>query len=159
MYDIATNSWNVTGTLQANGVTPGFSAYDVWGVSMTSDAAHHQVFVTGRERNRNFYAYDAPSGVWTLGPTAIYDGGWGSSLEYVAASQKVYQIDGRNTDGTPPGSAPQGTAALYVGCPRPIANAGPDQTLPGSCSALTSVTLTGSVHTNRPSCLICQVAE
>ena len=105
-------------------------------------AVHKQLFLTGGENNLNLYVYDVPSGLWLLGPAAIYDGGWGSSLEYVAASQKVYQIDGRN--GTS-GVQLQGTAALYVGCDRPIANAGPDQSLPGTCGVLTSVTLTGSV--------------
>jgi hypothetical protein len=145
VYDIASNSWSTTATLKdAGGVSPGFRTgpSDVWGVSMTADAAHKQLLITGAEGNSNLYIYDVASGIWSLGPVAVYDGGWGGSLEYVAGAQKLYQIDGRNASG---GAQLQGSASLDMSCPRPTADAGPDQSLPGSCSALTPVTLTGTV--------------
>ena len=55
----------------------------------------------------SFYVFDVASETWVVGPIAVYDGGWGDSLEYVATSQTIYQIDGRTGLGNV-----QGTAAL-----------------------------------------------
>jgi hypothetical protein len=76
------------------------------------------MFVLGAESNRQLYVFDIPSQAWAVGPTAPYDGGWGDSLEYVPASDRVYQIDGRDSAGTP-----QGTAALVLQPTTPPQNA------------------------------------
>src|SRR5262249_39502594 len=39
-----------------------------------------------------------------------YDGGWGASMEYVSLTDRLYQIDGRDSRGLP-----QGTAVLVQG--------------------------------------------
>jgi parallel beta-helix repeat protein len=109
VYDIASNTWSTTPSLQASGVLPGFrsGAIDVWGVALSTDAARKQVFVLGGEANKLVYVFDVASQTWRVAPTAPYDGGWGDGLEYVANSNALYQIDGRNI-----ASSPQGTAVL-----------------------------------------------
>lgn len=109
VYDIATDTWSTTPTLQSSGVLPGFrsGAFDIWGVALTSDPANGRLFVLGGETNRQVYAFDVATQTWTVTPRAVYDGGWGDALEYVAASERLYQIDGRNAF-----DAPQGTAVL-----------------------------------------------
>jgi hypothetical protein len=111
VYDIATNSWSVTPSLQSSGVIPGFrsGAFDVWGVGLTADSIRGLLFVIGGETNRQLYVFDTATQTWAAGPTAPYDGGWGDSLEYVMASDTIYQIDGRNAQGIP-----QGTAAMLL---------------------------------------------
>lgn len=111
VYDIDANTWTRTPSLRDSGVVPGFRSggFDVWGVSLTADAARRRLFVMGAESNRQLYVFDVATQTWTVGPTAPYDGGWGASIEYVAASDRVYQIDGRAAAGTP-----QGTAALAM---------------------------------------------
>ena len=112
-YDIATDTWSATPTLQASGVIPGFrsGAMDIWGVTITSDPVRNRLFVNGGEANRQVYVFDIASQAWTATPTAVYDGGWGDGLEYVSGSDRLYQIDGRNATG-----APQGTAVLAEAC-------------------------------------------
>ncbi len=109
VYDIAKDSWSVTPTLQSSGVIPGFRSggFDIWGIALTADANRRHLFVIGAETNRQVYVFDVASQTWAVGPTAPYDGGWGDSLEYVAGSDTLYQIDGRNAFGVP-----QGTAAM-----------------------------------------------
>jgi hypothetical protein len=112
VYDIATNTWSVTPSLQSSGVVPGFrsGAFDVWGLSLAADAVHHRLYLLGGESNRLLYVFDVTTQNWAVAPLAPYDGGWGSSLEYVAAADALYEIDGRNAFGMP-----QGTAALVWG--------------------------------------------
>ena len=112
VYDIAANSWSTTPTLQSSGVLPGFRSggFDVWGVTLSADAAHHRLYVVGAETNKLLYVFDTATQAWRVAPTAPYDGGWGGSMEYVAASNRVHVIDGRNAGGTT-----QGTAALVPG--------------------------------------------
>ena len=107
VYDIASNSWSTTPTLQSSGVIPGFrsGAFDIWGVAITSDPVNNRLFVLGGEANRQVYVFDVGSQTWTVTPTAVHDGGWGDGLEYVASSGTLYQIDGRNALGTPQGTA------------------------------------------------------
>ena len=114
VYDIATDTWSATPTLQASGVIPGFrsGAMDIWGVTITSDPVRNRLFVNGGEANRQVYVFDVAGQTWTATPTAVYDGGWGDGLEYVSGSDRLYQIDGRNATG-----APQGTAVLAEACP------------------------------------------
>lgn len=114
VYDIATDAWSATPTLQASGVIPGFrsGAMDIWGVTITADPLRHRLFVNGGEANRQVYVFDVAGQAWTATPTAVYDGGWGDGLEYVSGSDRLYQIDGRNAAG-----APQGTAVLAKACP------------------------------------------
>jgi hypothetical protein len=109
VYDIASDTWSVSPTLQSSGVIPGFRSggFDIWGIALTADADRGQLFVIGAETNRQLYVFDVASQTWAVGPTAPYDGGWGDSLEYVAGSDRLYQIDGRNAFG-----APQGTAVM-----------------------------------------------
>jgi parallel beta-helix repeat protein len=111
VYDIATGTWGRSPSLLASGVIPGWRSggFDVWGVSLAADEAHGRVFVLGGESNRLLYVFDVASQSWAVGPTAVYDGGWGSSLEYVASSQLLYEIDGRNASGTT-----QGTAVMSI---------------------------------------------
>ncbi|MDZ4754551.1 MAG: NosD domain-containing protein [Phycisphaerae bacterium] len=111
VYDISTDIWTVTPSLQASGVLPGFrsGAFDVWGVALTADAAREGLFVLGGESNKLVYVFNTLSQSWRVAPTAVYDGGWGDSLEFVAGAQRLYQIDGRNIGGTP-----QGTAVLVT---------------------------------------------
>lgn len=109
VYDIASGAWSQTPSLRDAGVIPGFrsGALDIWGVSISSDIARGQLFVIGGEGNRQLYVFDIAAQCWAVAPTAVYDGGWGTAMEYVAAANRVYQIDGRNTNG-----ATQGTATL-----------------------------------------------
>jgi hypothetical protein len=102
----------MTSTLQDHGVIPGFrsGSFDIWGVGLTADPDRDIIFVQGGESNRQIYVYDAADDAWTVTPTSVYDGGWGASLEYVAGTQRLYQIDGRNAT-----NAPQGTAVLMRG--------------------------------------------
>lgn len=110
VYDIASNTWSRSPATFASAIVPGFRSggFDVWGVALSADAARHRIYVTGAESNRQFYVFDVAAQTWSVGPAAPYDGGWGASMEYVSASDRVYQIDGRNS-----GSTPQGTAFLY----------------------------------------------
>ncbi|MCA9289801.1 MAG: hypothetical protein KDA25_01660, partial [Phycisphaerales bacterium] len=112
VYDIGSATWSTTPSLQDSGILPGFrsGAFDIWGVTITSDAARGRLFVSGGEANANVYVFDVATQAWTVAPIAVYDGGWGDGLEYVASSQTLYQIDGRNAAG-----APQGTAGLEPG--------------------------------------------
>jgi hypothetical protein len=107
VYHTASDSWTVTPSLRDSGIIPGFrtGGFDVWGVSLTSDPVHHLLFVTGAESNHQLYVFDTVAQSWKAGPSAPYDGGWGSSLEYVPASGRLYRIDGRNSSNTPQGSA------------------------------------------------------
>lgn len=109
VYDISQDTWSVTPTLQSSSVIPGFrsGAFDIWGVAIASDSDNGLIFITGGETNRQLYVFDVASQTWAVGPTAVYDGGWGDSLEYVATSKTIYQIDGRTGLGNV-----QGTAAL-----------------------------------------------
>jgi hypothetical protein len=111
VYDIATDTWSRTPSLADSGLSPGWrsGAFDVWGVSLAADQAGRQLFLIGGENNYQLYVFHVATQSWTLGPNAIYDGGWGASLEFVASAQKLYQIDGRN--GT---SSQQGTAAMTI---------------------------------------------
>lgn len=113
VYDIATDNWSITPTLQESGVIPGFrsGAIDIWGVAITCDPVRNVLFLIGGEANRQVYVYDVASQTWAATPTAVYDGGWGDAMEYVGNSDKLYQIDGRNATG-----APQGTAVLAKSC-------------------------------------------
>ncbi len=147
VYDINLDTWSATPTLQSSGVIPGFrsGAFDIWGVAIASDSDNGLIFVTGGETNRQLYVFDVATESWAVGPIAVYDGGWGDGLEYVATSQTFYQIDGRTGLGNV-----QGTAALppvsidlngdgFVGTGDLLilfSNWGPcDCDLPGSCSA------------------------
>jgi len=111
VYDIATDTWSRTPTLQQFGIVPGIrsGAQDIWGPAITADHARGLLFVIGGEANRQVYVYDAANESWSAGPPAVYDGGWGDGLEYVAESDTLYQIDGRTALGNP-----QGTAAMIV---------------------------------------------
>lgn len=107
VYDIETDLWSRTPSLLDSGVVPGFltGSFDVWGVSLAADGEHHLMFLTGGERNRLLYVFDPVSQTWAAGPQAPYDGGWGSSLEYVATSRHLYLIDGRNAHDSAQGMA------------------------------------------------------
>ena len=107
VYDIASDSWSTTPAVQASGVVPGFrsGAFDIWGVVITADPVRGQLFVIGGEANRQVYIFDVASQTWSVAPVAVHDGGWGDGLEHVAASNALYQIDGRNALGTPQGTA------------------------------------------------------
>lgn len=109
VYTIATDTWDVTPSLQDSGVVPGFrsGAFDIWGVSLAVDPVERRLFVLGGETNRQVYVLDVDTQQWTVAPRAVYDGGWGDALEYVVSAQRLYQLDGRNALG-----APQGTAVL-----------------------------------------------
>jgi hypothetical protein len=111
VYNIATDTWSRTPTLQNSGVSPGWlsASTDVWGVSIATDAARGLLYLIGGETNRRLYVFDVAAQRWGLGPDAVYDGGWGASMEYVATTQTLYQIDGRNSTGTV-----QGTAAMVL---------------------------------------------
>ena len=114
IYDIASNSWSRTPSLRDSGVVFGFcsGALDVWGVSLSADPTHGRLFVSGAEANRQLYVLDVATMTWAVAAPCPYDGGWGSSLEYVAGTDALYQIDGRNSLG-----AAQGTAVLtQTGC-------------------------------------------
>jgi parallel beta-helix repeat protein len=107
VFNIASNTWIHTPSLRDSAVVPGFrtGGFDVWGISLTSDPAHHRLFVMGAESNRQLYIFDSVTQTWTVGPNSPYDGGWGSSIEFVAGTSRLYQIDGRNSGGTPQGTA------------------------------------------------------
>ena len=107
VYDIAANTWTRTPSLRDSTVMVGFRSggFDVWGISLSSDATHHRLLVMGAESNHELYVFDVATQTWAVGPTAPYDGGWGSSIEFVSASDRLYQIDGRNSEGTPQGTA------------------------------------------------------
>jgi hypothetical protein len=109
VYDIATDDWSATPTLQSFGIVPGFrsGAIDIWGVALTADPQRNLLFVLGGEANKQVYVFDVTTQTWSVAPTAVYDGGWGDGLEYVSESEILYQIDGRNALGSP-----QGTAAM-----------------------------------------------
>lgn len=111
VFDIASGSWSRTPSLLDSGVMPGFrtGSFDIWGVSLTADPARDLLYVTGGERNRVLYVFTPATQAWTAGPAALYDGGWGSSLEYVAARGGIVLIDGRNAT-----EAAQGTAMLTL---------------------------------------------
>src|SRR5262249_9002920 len=98
VYDVSADTWSATPTLQASGAVPGFrtGGIDVWGVSMSADPARGLLYVTRSDRKREVYVFDPVSSTWATGPQAPYDGGWGSSLEYVAGKDALVQIDGRN---------------------------------------------------------------
>jgi parallel beta-helix repeat protein len=112
VYDIGTSTWSTTPSLQSSGVLPGFRSggFDVWGITLSADAEHGRIYVFGAETNRLLYVFDVASQSWRVAPTSPYDGGWGDGMEYVAATHRVYVIDGRNAGGTT-----QGTAALIPG--------------------------------------------
>ncbi|MHC4065640.1 MAG: NosD domain-containing protein, partial [Planctomycetota bacterium] len=107
VYDIGSDTWSSTPTLQSAGVIPGFrtGAQDIWGVALASDASRGLLFVLGGETNRQLYVFDTATQIWSAGPTAAYDGGWGDSLEFVATSDRLYQIDGRTNLGNLQGTA------------------------------------------------------
>jgi len=107
VYDIASNTWTRTPSLLTSAILQGFrtGGFDVWGISLTGDAKDHLLFVMGAESNHQLYVFDPVTQTWTVGPNAPYDGGWGSSIEYVPATDRLYQIDGRNSGGTPQGTA------------------------------------------------------
>ncbi|MHC4787185.1 MAG: NosD domain-containing protein, partial [Planctomycetota bacterium] len=107
VYDIGADSWSTTPALQSSGVVPGFrsGAFDIWGVALTADPVRGLLFVIGGEANRQVYVFDVATQTWTVTPVAVYDGGWGDGLEYVAASNRLYQIDGRAALGTRQGTA------------------------------------------------------
>ena len=107
VYDIDTDTWSGTPTLQDSGVVPGFrsGAFDIWGVAITADPIRKLMFVIGGEANKHIYVFDVAWQTWAVVPIAIYDGGWGDGLEYVNASETLYQIDGRNALNTPQGTA------------------------------------------------------
>lgn len=111
VFDIAADSWDVTPSLQDFGVIPGFrsGAFDIWGIALTADHANGRLFVIGGETNHQTYVFDSGASTWSVAATAPYDGGWGDSLEYVAASEMLYQIDGRSAVG-----ALQGTATMVL---------------------------------------------
>ena len=114
MYDIATNTWTRSPSLRDFAVVPGFRSggLDVWGVSLSADAVHGRIFVGGSEANRQISVFDVGTQAWAVAAVALYDGGWGSSIEYVSGGDSLYQIDGRNV-----ANSPQGTAALTrTGC-------------------------------------------
>jgi len=110
VYDVAGDTWSATSDLAASEVMPGFrsGAFDIWGVNLASDPEGLHVFVSGGERNKLVYAYEVASDSWKVLRTAVYDGGWGASIEYVAGSRALYQIDGRNSTSTPQGTAVAG---------------------------------------------------
>ena len=107
VYNIAANTWIRTPSLRDSTVMVGFRSggFDVWGISLASDATHHRLFVMGAESNLELYVFDVATQTWAVGPNAPYDCGWGSSIEFVSASDRLYQIDGRNATGTPQGTA------------------------------------------------------
>jgi len=109
VYDIATDTWTMTPTLADSGVTPGFRTrhFGIWGTSLAADFDRHLIYLIGSANNRTLYIYDAQAETWYAGPTAVYDGGWGASIEYVAGTHTLYQIDGRTGF-----ENEQGTAAL-----------------------------------------------
>ena len=76
-------------------------------MTLTADPVRNLLMVQGGEANRQIYVLDVAAQTWAVTPIAVYDGGWGDGLEYVTASETLYQVDGRNALGTP-----QGTAAL-----------------------------------------------
>jgi parallel beta-helix repeat protein len=137
VYTIATDSWSRTPSLRDSSVVPGFrsGALDVWGVSITADPASQRLFVMGAESNRQIYVFDVATQAWTVAPAAPYDGGWGASLEFVPASNRLYQIDGRNSI-----SASQGTAYL---APAPTTHPQPGSACAGG-SATFSITPGGT---------------
>lgn len=107
VYEIATDTWSRSPATRESGIVPGFRSggFDVWGISFSADAARRRIFVMGAESNRQLFVFDVATQTWAVGPTAPYDGGWGSSIEYVTASDRLYQIDGRNSGGTGQGTA------------------------------------------------------
>ncbi|MFO0840447.1 MAG: right-handed parallel beta-helix repeat-containing protein [Phycisphaerae bacterium] len=111
VYDIAANAWSRTPSLLDSGVVPGFRSggFDVWGIGLAADAARGRVFVSGAETNKQVYVFDIATQNWRATRSAAYDGGWGSTLEYVANADRLYLIDGRNA-----ASTAQGTAALVA---------------------------------------------
>ena len=78
---------------------------DIWGVSLTADHERKLLYLVGGETNRTLYVFSVIDQAWTVGPSAVYDGGWGASIEWVADAQSLYQIDGRTTLGNEQGSA------------------------------------------------------
>ncbi|MFH1999092.1 MAG: hypothetical protein ABIK28_05380 [Planctomycetota bacterium] len=86
---------------------PGFrsGAYDVWGVGLASDSHRNCIMVSGGERNRLIYLYEIDHDRWKVFRIAVYDGGWGASIEYVQSRNALFQIDGRNGTNTQQGTA------------------------------------------------------
>jgi parallel beta-helix repeat protein len=107
VYDIQTNAWSTTPTLQSSGVLPGFRSggFDVWGVTLSADPLRGRLFVFGAETNTLLYVYDLDAQSWSVAPASPYDGGWGGSMEFVPESNRIYVIDGRNAGGTAQGTA------------------------------------------------------
>jgi hypothetical protein len=77
-YDVTTDGWSQTPSLQDAGVVPGFrtGAFDVWGVSLTADSGRHLLCLTGGERNRQLYLFDPVSQTWAAGAevATLFDG-------------------------------------------------------------------------------------
>ncbi len=121
VYNPTTDTWSRTPALADCGVTPGFltASLGLFGVAITADPAHRLLFVMGGETNRTLYIFDPVYQRWTTGPEAVYDSGWGASLEYVYWHEDgvLVQIDGRNPD-----SSPQGTAILRRSLSQPDAD-------------------------------------
>jgi parallel beta-helix repeat protein len=107
VYDLVGNTWSTTSALSDSEVMPGFrsGAFDIWGVSFSSDPDRNLLYVGGGERNSLIYVYEVLTDTWKVFRTAVYDGGWGASIEYVESEDALYQIDGRNGQGTTQGTA------------------------------------------------------
>jgi parallel beta-helix repeat protein len=107
VYDIASDTWDRTASLQDSGIMPGFrsGAYDVWGVTITADANFRRLLVQGGETNHLVYVYLPAIDAWRVTRPATYDGGWGAGLECLSEAGLTYQIDGRNAAGEPQGTA------------------------------------------------------
>jgi nitrous oxidase accessory protein len=109
VYDVVTGNWSATPSLADSGVVPGIrsGSFDVWGVAIAVDHDRRVLYLIGGETNHQLYIFDVDTQTWAVGPAAPYDGGWGDAMEYVATTDALYQIDGRNAQG-----APQGTAVM-----------------------------------------------
>ena len=107
VYDIASDTWTTTATLQDSAVIPGFrsGAFDLWGVALAIDPEARRVFVLGGEANHEIPVFDVGTGTWTATPRAPYDGGWGDALVYAWSVRELIQLDGRAAGGTPQGTA------------------------------------------------------
>src|SRR5205823_6317349 len=107
VYNPAANSWSRTPSLRDAGVVPGFrtGGFDVWGISLCSDPGRHRLLLMGAESNHQLYVFDVITQTWAVGPAAPYDGCWGSSIEFFSGSDRLCQIDGRASSGTPQGTA------------------------------------------------------
>ncbi len=125
VYDIASDSWSATPTLLDSGVSPGFitGGPSGWGIGLAADPDRHLMFLTGAAGNQTLYIFDVQAQTWVAGPTAVYDGGWGSSLEYVTSTHTLYHIDGHTVLGNE-----QGTGALTLPPGDADCDGVPDQT-------------------------------